>query len=233
MPFTDATSALAARAEKIASDLHRNWITQLIVGFTGLLYLVNPDSAASLASTLRLRLELVNVTVPVISLYLFAKMGYLLAGYLIVRSRLREEFEKHEQPDAESLIWATLNHGSIYQYIATLTVGESISRIRRFSLHWWATLVPTTVIIVVATGLFYLTNAVAIYFFFSLSDSGSPWTRFGTWAIGAVIFGGLYAHFGIPMTKHIGWWVAFVWVGLVVTLVVSVVQVVADPLSAT
>ena len=67
MPLTEESNALATRADKTANDLHTNWLLQLAVGFIGFLYLIKSPMAESLASSLRLELELVRIVVPIAS----------------------------------------------------------------------------------------------------------------------------------------------------------------------
>ncbi len=84
------TEWLFDRAEALGRSLQRNWLLQVTVAALGILYTSNSELALGLAGTLHLTPDLAQKALPFVSVYLFVEAGYLLGGFIQLRTELLE-----------------------------------------------------------------------------------------------------------------------------------------------
>jgi hypothetical protein len=86
MALDDIAKALAEKAARAAKELQADWLFQVGVATLGTLYLVDTALATALAHNFKLEPTLIMLAVPIVSVFLFARMGYKLAEYFRART---------------------------------------------------------------------------------------------------------------------------------------------------
>jgi hypothetical protein len=210
MALDDITKALIDKGTRAGTVLETTWLLDLAMGALGAAYFMDSALAAAMAQYLKLEPRLIKIAVPLVSIFLFARMGYQLAVYLRTRSKLVRRIAKHSEP--EDLKFATADH-SLYSVLADLTDQSAPPFPLASALPW---IFPWVSISVVAFGPYYFTNALAIYFLHNQFGSITVTT------IATVLLVSFYVQFGVSMRPEIGRrWSCFVFGSALVMLALT------------
>ena len=198
----DNVQWLYERSDQLASTLNRNWILQAGIGALGFLHAIDPTLAAELAKTLKIGTELIQYTVPVIGLYLFARMGYLLGGYILTRSSLQDELDRHS-----NIPRLAAQNYSLFALIALAgdkreTWAPKHDRLRDYLLG----ILPAFVLVISLFIVICWNNAFTVYFTYELVPVPKSWPIWSTWIsplLVGLIITSLYVQFIYQLDEYL------------------------------
>jgi len=221
MPFKEETTILAEKSEKLAAALHRTWLEQVAVGCFGLLYIINPPLANALARDLKVQPELVSIAIPVVTLYLFATMGYQLVVYLRLRAVLTKLTSS--QPNAKLLA----SDVSIYFWIAAWFSRDDfdIGKLPTGSVG------PAAFMFLCSIGTYTGANGVAVYLLYKLSTAWPVGLKLLPAGVGLLLLFALSLQFATFVHREFRRGRALTWLSFLMTLIVFGLVAYLDPLS--
>ena len=242
---------LKAKSDEIGKLLQRNWFLDTVVAAIGILYLYNTPLAGQLISRFGFTLSLVQIGLPIVSTYLFVRMGYLLFPYLTTRRFLMieiqnmanenrddgirdDEVSDYEKPDPEVVLKATvLDHSIFWFFSAIATRAESVksSQPKQTGAQIARSLAPLSILMLCALLPYSVANALAIYLTFTLTDSWDAWIRLLVVLGGVLILSSFYAQFGLAAIKLMGGWALFTLVGWIAAAGFAAFFFICDPFS--
>lgn len=235
-PASNHVTWLAEKSDQIASQLERNWITQGIASAVAVLYLSSPSLAESLARNLKVEPTLVQLGFPFVATYLLIRMGYLLYGYLQVRSALMDELQaqQDEPPTAnQPHRLVTRSHSLFWIWAMILDRREFRGRYTAPKIHEVAgQVVPFVFLAALVVGVSAFNNGVTTYLSYSLRRPlGTPLEWF-FWGLAVFLITTFYWQFLMHMGSHTrgaAWAVAITYAS---SAGIGIALVLADPLAS-
>ncbi|MFN0094704.1 MAG: hypothetical protein ACKVVT_07990 [Dehalococcoidia bacterium] len=183
------------RSDQLARDLNRTLSFAFVLGVFGIFYLVDTGRALQQAAEFRIQFDVARWVIPMLCLFVFARMGYALGAYFNLQSLTAWDEVEPETRTAlrdVSVAWAvhqTLGlqpdsrPGMVYALMTAAFLGTFawLNALTSY-LFWDAASAVSEVLGVVVSSAAAL---VILAFYYQFHDAFGDQTPHGTWWMGA------------------------------------------------
>lgn len=169
---TNEIDGLSKKAAELAADLDRNWLLQVLTAGLALLYVVDQSKAGDLATNFKISPDLIEIAVPLIYLYLFVRMGYLLGVYLETRRKLVSFFSGEDE--AREVQVMTHRNVSVFAILSVIVNEGEVPEPGGVPLVSWLTplaRIPYIVLVLSFIGVSAVNSGLGLYFSYDLTAS--------------------------------------------------------------